>query len=141
MSTLKQRMALENIVENHGNIGQAMIDAGYSETTAHNPSNLTNSKGYIEYIHECGLTEQLVTEALVEDIKGKKGKRVSELTLGAEILGMRKMAPFIANQINVKNVEDSLVPEPSEEVKKIARMMSKLQGMSEEEFDRRFFSI
>lgn len=135
MSTLKQRMALENIVENHGNIGRAMIDAGYEETTAHNPSNLTNSKGYRELLHEYGLNEELITKSLVQDIKNKDGKRLGELTLGAEILGMRKMAPYIANQINVKNVEESLVPEPSEEIKKIAERMLKLQKLSDEEFD------
>lgn len=140
MSTLKQRTALENIIENHGNIGRAMIDAGYEETTAHNPLNLTSSKGYRELLHEYGLNEELITKSLVQDIKNKDGKRLGELTLGAEILGMRKMAPYIANQINVKNVEESLVPEPSEEIKKIAERMNKLHGMDDQEFNRRFLS-
>lgn len=140
MSTLKQRMALESIVENHGNIGQAMIEAGYEETTARNPLNLTSSKGYRELLHEYGLNEGLITKSLVQDIKNKEGKRLGELSLGAEILGMRKMAPFIANQINFKNVEESLVPEPNEEMKKLAERMSKLHGMDDEEFNRRFLS-
>ena len=128
MSTLKQRVALENIIENRGNIGRAMIDAGYDDTTAHNPSNLTNSKGYRELLHEYGLTEQLITESLVKDIKGKEGKRLGELTLGAEILGMRRMAPFVANQINLKNGEQSLVPEPNEHVKELARRLAEIQS-------------
>ena len=37
-----------------------------------------------------GLTEDLVTTALVEDIKAKPEKRVQELKLGAEILQMVK---------------------------------------------------
>ncbi len=37
MSTIKQEKALEKMVENGGNIGQAMRDVGYSENTAKTP--------------------------------------------------------------------------------------------------------
>ena len=52
MATEKQETALIKTVENGGNITQAMRDAGYSEATINNPSNLTQSKGWQELIEE-----------------------------------------------------------------------------------------
>lgn len=101
MATAKQRQAVNKIVENRGNVSKAMREAGYDETTAKNPKNLTDSKGYRALLYECGLTEDLITTALVEDIKANKGKRLSELALGAELLGMRKMGVAISNQISI----------------------------------------
>ncbi len=69
MPTIKQKRALNKIVENRGNIGKAMIEAGYDKITAKNPKNLTESKGYKELLKESGLTENLVVRALVENIK------------------------------------------------------------------------
>ncbi len=46
--TLKQKKATENMVENGGNVSQAMLDAGYSPNTAHTPQKLTESKGFEE---------------------------------------------------------------------------------------------
>jgi hypothetical protein len=99
MPTIKQRKALENIIENHGNISKAMRDAGYDEDTAKSPSrNLTNSVGFKQLLEEMGLTQELITTALVDDIKDKPGKRLGELTLGANILGMTK--PEVSNPTN-----------------------------------------
>ena len=50
--TLKQRQAVKNLVENHGNISRAMLDAGYDPTTAKNPKNLTQSKAWPELMEE-----------------------------------------------------------------------------------------
>jgi len=87
VSTYKQERALENIVENRGNIRRAMIDAGYDETTAKNPKNLTESKGFHVLCEKIGLTDDLLINALVEDIKNKKGNRRSELELAFKIKG------------------------------------------------------
>jgi hypothetical protein len=108
MTTLKQQLAIQKTVENGGNVTQAMREVGYAETTIHNPSNLTTSKAYREMFYASGLTEELVTTALVEDIREKKGRRISELLLAAELLGMRKIGVTIANQVIVE--EKSLIP-------------------------------
>jgi hypothetical protein len=50
MPTIKQKKALNRIVENRGNVSKSMIEAGYDETTAKNPKNLTESKGWQELI-------------------------------------------------------------------------------------------
>src|SRR5574341_427314 len=46
MATIKQLKAIENVVENRGNVSKAMLDAGYDETTAKNPKNLTESRAW-----------------------------------------------------------------------------------------------
>lgn len=88
MTTIKQEIALQNMVENGGNMGQAMKDAGYSGNTAKTPQKLTGSKGFIELCEEYGLTENLLLNALVEDIVSKKGNRKAELELGFKIKGL-----------------------------------------------------
>lgn len=45
-ATIKQIKAASKLVENGGNIGKAMIDAGYSPATAKTPQKLTESKGW-----------------------------------------------------------------------------------------------
>ncbi len=107
MATLKQRKAVEGMVENGGNASRAMLEANYSPETAHTPSKLTKSKGFRELMAEYGLTEGLITKALVSDIKKKPKKRFNELSLGAEILGMKKSAD-IKVQINIAQILDEL---------------------------------
>lgn len=87
--TTKQREATK-LVLNGTSVSRAMREAGYDETTAKNPKNLTESKGFKELCDELGLTENLIVDALVEDIKTNKGKRVPELTLASKILGLEK---------------------------------------------------
>jgi hypothetical protein len=64
-----------------------MREVGYSSNTAKTPQKLTNSVGFIELCEEKGLTDSLLIDALVEDIKTKKGNRKSELELGFKIKG------------------------------------------------------
>lgn len=104
MSTLKQEKALDKLVENGGNISRAMLEVGYSRNTAKTPQKLTGSVGFIELCEERGLTDNLLLDALVEDIRDKKGNRKAELELGFKIRGRlvqrtdmtsnNKMIPF-----------------------------------------------
>jgi hypothetical protein len=87
MSTIKQKTALNRMVENGGNVSQAMRDVGYSYNTAKTPQKLTESLGFIELCEEKGLTDGLLINALIEDIKNKKGNRRAELELGFKIKG------------------------------------------------------
>lgn len=52
MPTIKQKRAVKEVLENHGNLGKAMLKAGYDKTTAKNPKNLTDSKGWQELMEE-----------------------------------------------------------------------------------------
>lgn len=58
--TIKQKVAFKNIMENHGNISKGMRAAGYDDTTAKNPKNLTNSEGWKQLMEEYFPDEDLV---------------------------------------------------------------------------------
>ena len=51
MATLKQKKASQ-LVESGRNIGEVMINAGYSPNTAKAPTKLTKSKGWIELMEK-----------------------------------------------------------------------------------------
>ena len=109
MATRRQRKAVDKMVENGGMVIQAMKDAEYSPNTYHTPSKLTQSKGFKEICEENGLTHNLITKSLVEDIEKKPQKRLGELGLGAEILGMRKQdSPDGGVKVNVLIVDKGL---------------------------------
>ena len=86
--TNKQIKAVKEIVGNGGNITKAMNAAGYSKNTSHTPQKLTESKGFKQVCKEAGLTEELITQCLSDDIKAKPKNRKPELELGAKILKM-----------------------------------------------------
>ena len=77
------------------------MQAGYDYSTATVPSLITGSIGYIQSLAKYGLTEELITSSLVEDIQAKPQKRVRELELGADILSMRKRPVEPNNIINI----------------------------------------
>ncbi len=87
MPTYRQKATIKELVENGGNISKAMLEAGYSPNTAKTPQKLTESIGFKELCEVSGLTDALLIESLVEDIKTKKGNRKAELELGFKIKG------------------------------------------------------
>lgn len=114
MATFKQIKALDNLVENGGIISKAMIAAGYSPATAKTPQKLTESKGFIDLCEERGLTDDLLIDALVEDIQKKPGNRKAELELGFKIKGrtMQEESKGDTNiQIITLNYADSNPPQ------------------------------
>ncbi len=62
---------------------QIANEAGFVSTQS------LHSEGVYRALQKYGLNEDLVTSALVDDIKAKPEKRLGELTLAADILGMR----------------------------------------------------
>jgi len=95
MATKLQRKALDKLVEASRTkkrviAGQVLKEAGYAEGTQIKPSQVFESKGFIELCDELGLTDNLLTKALVTDIKKKPGKRTRELELGFKVRGRLK---------------------------------------------------
>ena len=98
MSTDLQRDLAEAIVINakkprykRKNKRDTLLSVGYSEKVAtHKAGEILESKGVKQALAEYGLTEELITTALVDDIQHKKGKRLGELSLGADILKMKE---------------------------------------------------
>lgn len=99
MATIKQKLALEKIVENGGNVTKAMRDVGYSEASINNPSTLTRSEGFKALLKSSGLDDDLVVSSLVDDIRNKPQNRAKELKLASEILGLQRRG-FISIESN-----------------------------------------
>lgn len=84
MATIKQKLALDKIVENGGNVSKAMREVGYSIETAKEPGKLTNSKGFQELV-EKNLPDSLLTKVHKEGLGAFKyetqltGKGESEI--------------------------------------------------------------
>ena len=74
MPTYKQKQAFENIIKNKGNVSKSMREAGYKENTAHNPRNLTNSKGFKEIWNSFALSKQQRITELNKNIKQDQDK-------------------------------------------------------------------
>ena len=85
--TIKQERAVNELVENGGNVSKAMRAVGYSKETAKTPQKLTESKGFQWLCNKQGLTDTLLIDALVEDIKSKKRNRKAELELAFKVKG------------------------------------------------------
>lgn len=101
MASIKQKRALDKIIENRGNVSKSMVQVGYTPATAKNPKNLTESKGFIELCTELGLTDTFLTEALIEDIKAKPQNRKPELELGFKVLNRLRDNDEKGNTTNV----------------------------------------
>lgn len=86
MATVKQKRALDLLIENRGNVSKAMKDAGYTEASAKNPKNLTDSDGFKELL-EAYLPDDMLLRALSDDIEKKEGNRKAELELAFKIKG------------------------------------------------------
>ena|SRR3990167_5795690 len=71
MPTIKAKRAFIKMVENGGNVGKAMIDAGYSKAMAKNPQKLTNSKGWEELKAEF-LPDDLLLKTHLEGLQADK---------------------------------------------------------------------
>jgi len=93
MATQRQEKALDKIVESSGSVAHAMREVGYADSSANNPKSLTESIGYQQLLKDKGLTESLIVQSLVDDIKGKPKRRLGELQFGADLIGMKKETP------------------------------------------------
>lgn len=70
MATIKQKQAAELILENPGkSVSAAMREVGYSENTAKNPSDLTQSKSFREIMEKAGVTDEKISRVLDEGLQ------------------------------------------------------------------------
>lgn len=86
-------------------MGQAMLNAGYSVSTAIKPQVVTESKGFIALMDSLGLTDEYLGAKLHEDIEAKPKNRVAELTLAYKVKGRLKDSEvggnFVPATINI----------------------------------------
>ncbi len=69
--TLKQKKAMQKVLENGGNVAKAMREVGYSPSSVDNPSVLTRSKAWEELLSEY-LPDELLTRKLEEGLEAMK---------------------------------------------------------------------
>lgn len=117
-----QRKAAEAVVENLASTnplptGQVLENVGYGKIIQ-DPRRITESMGFKQAIRDLGLTEELITTSLVEDINLKPQERIQELKLGAEILGMKEDEEKPKENTKVYNF-NFFSPEIQENVKKL----------------------
>lgn len=79
MATIKQKKAVKKIIENHGNVSKGMEEAGYEKNTAHNPKNLTNSKGWQELMKE-HLSDKKLSKVHDEGLKAERDGKADHPT-------------------------------------------------------------
>ncbi len=135
MATALQEDLARAVIENRKlprhkrkNKKELLISVGYALGTANSiPGDVIESKGVRDTFAKWGLTEELITSALVYDIENKPKKRVKELGLGADILGMKKQQD--GNTTNILNIY------ASEQTKRIARRILNDQPESESTSD------
>lgn len=112
MSTDLQKDLAEAIVANKSlprdkrkNKKELLVSTGYSPITAKSiPSVIIDSKGVRDALAEFGLTEKFITSALVADIEAKPARRIRELELGANILGMTDRESPKSNKTLIINI-------------------------------------
>lgn len=108
MATKKQKLAVDIMVENGGNISKAMREAGYSPATAKTPQKLTESDGFRE-LTEAYLPDDMLLRALSDDIEKKEGNRKAELELAFKVKG--RMTEKIDHTTNGKDITTTLSEE------------------------------
>jgi len=95
MATIKQKKVISKIIENRGNVSRAMRESGYTEASAKNPKNLTESKGYKEAVspfvqqmmeERQRLLDSMTTEDLTSVKYKDKTDSVDKLTKNIQLL-------------------------------------------------------
>ena len=117
MATLRQRRAVKKIVENHGNISKSMREVGYPETTAKNPKNLTESKGFKEaafdYMKELEEQKQMTIKRLKEEMPQAKFAELS-----SHLERTTKMIELLEGRPTERVEERPYKDKPTEELKR-----------------------
>lgn len=94
MATMKQKAVVKDLLENTGKpVSKAMSDAGYPYATAKNPQQLTNSKGFNEYLDE------LMPESKVAEIQAR--------LIGANDL-QEKLYPLTMSAEEIKSLTEAI---------------------------------
>lgn len=126
MPTLKQRRAVELVMENHGNVSRAMLEAGYDPTTAKNPKNLTDSDGW----------KELMNQYLPDDYLAKKHRQFIDSDkeeIGIKALDMAykgkgSYAPDKTLNVNVELTDSRAVEELADRLEQLEQERASSSG-------------
>lgn len=84
------REVVRNLVDTRGSVSEAMRRAGYPETTAKNPKNVTESKGFQMALQEAGIGLDDLNFEFAKDLHDDKKRTVQHLQLGYKLHGKLK---------------------------------------------------
>ena len=111
----------QKIEKGRVNQGEALARAGYSESMQKTPSAVTESRGFLAYMEQAGITEQNLAVMLAEDLNAKPGERLGEMKLAAQLMGLDGAKDGSTNvQVNValekmRNIIEGEVDDEDEE--------------------------
>jgi len=76
--TARQKKAAQKILENTRSdkpkpVGELLVEAGYAPSTATVPSDITQSKGFIQVLEEAGVTDIKLAKVAKEGLSATKG--------------------------------------------------------------------
>jgi len=120
MSTCNQKQVFNKIVENvrkggKVNVGRAMLESGYSESTSKHPEKLLNSKGWGD-LTEKYLPDKLLFERVYELINGNEWReRAAGLDMALRIKGRYKLAELTTVINNINSMQTNKVEPISDE--------------------------
>lgn len=123
MPTIKQKKAFKKIIENHGSVSAAMVEVGYTEASAKNPSNLTESKGF----------KELMAQELPDGYLLKKHRKLldrldkeGEIDVQAVSKGLDMAYKLGGNYSAEKHININVESEASPEIKALADKLNEL---------------
>lgn len=119
--TNKQKKAVKNISENIRTEGKSLIKAGYSKSVSEKPKLVTDSKGFLQLCEDYGLTDKLILDSLVSDIKAKKKNRVQELILAAKMKG--HLIERVETKTESISLNINLTPKTSKQIADLTKLL------------------
>lgn len=128
MTSVKQKKAFNNMVDNGGNISKAMVDAGYSPATANTPQKLTESKGWKELM-ETYLPDDFLAKKhkeLLDKVDDKGLIDTNAVKGGLDMAYKLKGAYAPDKNINI-NINQEMTPEALERAKAFDEWYKKQQ--------------
>ena len=102
MPTIKQKQAVNKLVENRGNISKTMKQVGYTDATAKNPKNLTDSKGFQKLLSQ--IDDKVILSRLY-DILNDTDKR-SALSSADMLLKLKNLYPD--KKLKIESIDSML---------------------------------
>lgn len=121
MPTLRQKKAIEKVLESHGQlaVSKAMLEAGFAPTTAKNPIQLTESKAWKELVDDY-IPDELLAKIHLEGLNATKlhssltepdqevpdyPTRKGYLELGYKVKGRIQQPESTTNQTNIGEIK------------------------------------
>ncbi len=106
MATERQKQAFDKIVDNHGNVSKTMLEVGYSENSAKNPKNLTDSDGW----------KELMSKHLPDELLAQKHRDLLDSTVVQHMVF--PLGPKGEDDINLSGAKPNALSNTEEKVER-----------------------